>query len=276
MLWPQTLITVDDRGEEVVQEIAVLERSEATLATLGLTLAESKAIVHGLQERVVKQQVADHLERQRPCPHCRECRASKENAVAPFRTLFGKVTVPNPRWEHCSCQPQEQKTFRPLASLLPERTSPELLYLETKWAALVPYGVTAQLLHEVLPIDAKHSAVTVRHHLQRVAERREEALGEEQPFFAAGCQRERDRLPIPDGPLTVGLDGGYVRVRATAEPKAAAGQPGVKPSGWFEVIAGKSMLAFRRADPETEPAAKCFGMVQGYDQKPKRRLFEVL
>jgi hypothetical protein len=38
--------------------------------------------------------------------------------------------------------------------------------------------------------------------------------------------------------------------------------------GWFEVIAGKAIPADGR------PA--CFGYVQTYDTKPKRRLFEVL
>jgi hypothetical protein len=38
--------------------------------------------------------------------------------------------------------------------------------------------------------------------------------------------------------------------------------------GWFEVIAGKSMPA--------EGEAKCFGFVQTFDTKPKRRLFELL
>ncbi|MGZ6869134.1 MAG: ISKra4 family transposase, partial [Frankiaceae bacterium] len=38
--------------------------------------------------------------------------------------------------------------------------------------------------------------------------------------------------------------------------------------GWFEVIAGKSVPA--------DGPAKCFGFVQTYDTKPKRRLFEVL
>jgi hypothetical protein len=35
---------------------------------------------------------------------------------------------------------------------LAERTSPELAYLETKFAALVSYGLTIKLLEEVLPI----------------------------------------------------------------------------------------------------------------------------
>ena len=35
---------------------------------------------------------------------------------------------------------------------LPERTSPELAYLETKFAALVSDGLIVELLREVLPI----------------------------------------------------------------------------------------------------------------------------
>jgi hypothetical protein len=70
-------------------------------------------------------------------------------------------------------------------------------------------------------------------------------------------------LPIPHGPLSVGIDGGYVK---------AQGEQGA-----FEVIAGKSLLAFTRGEESQEPvSSKCFAFVQTYDQKPKRRLFEVL
>jgi hypothetical protein len=45
----------------------------------------------------------------------------------------------------------------------------------------------------------------------------------------------------------------------------------------FEVIAGKSLLAFHRGEEAQAPvSSKCFAFVQTYDQKPKRRLFEVL
>lgn len=77
-------------------------------------------------------------------------------------------------------------------------------------------------------------------------------------MFIEGCQAEWDALPRPDLPLTVGLDGGYVHSSAQTSRK----------DGWFEVIAGKSQ--------PTEGPAKCFGFVQTYDPKPKRRLFEVL
>jgi hypothetical protein len=56
----------------------------------------------------------------------------------------------------------------------------------------------------------------------------------------------------------VGLDGGYVHVK---EQKS-------RMEGWFEVIVGKSL-------PQ-EGAAKCPAFVQKYDQKPKRRLYDVL
>ena len=145
----------------------------------------------------------------------------------------------------------------------PEPTTPELLFLETKWAALVSYGVTAQLLHDVLPIDDALAPCTIREHVFTVAERLEQALGEERWSFIDSCPAEWSRLPVPDGPLPVGIDGGYVRAQGE--------------QGWFEVIAGKSLLAFRRGEESEGPvSSKGFAFVQTYDQKPKRRLFEVL
>jgi hypothetical protein len=62
-------------------------------------------------------------------------------------------------------------------------------------------------------------------------------------------------LPPPPPPLTVGIDGGYVR---DWEDKRTH----------FEVIVGKSM--------SEEGPSRCFGFVPTYDPKPKRRLFELL
>jgi len=263
------LVAVTDDGTEYRQEIANLIRDEATIETIGLTLAESKQMLHDLQRAIVDQQVAGYLDQQRPCPHCGKHRQIKEHGTAPFRTLFGVVSVPNPRWQYCDCRPHTAQTFRPLATLLPERTSPELLYLETKWAVLMSYGLTTKLLHDVLPIDRTHSAVTVRNHTLQAARRSEQRLGAEQAMFLGGSRAERERLPIPDGPLAVGLDGGIVRARR--------GTTGAKTPNLFEVIAGKSVLSFRREDPEdTPPSSKCFALVQSVDPKPKRRLYDLL
>jgi hypothetical protein len=143
------------------------------------------------------------------------------------------------------------------------QTSPEMLYLETKWASLIPFARATDLLKEVLPVGDLVNAEGVRNHLQLTAERIEQELSEERQLNRfEGSEQEWERQPLPDGPITVGIDGGYVR--------AAHKQ------GWFEVIAGKSVVAFRRDDEGEVPSAKCFGFVQTYDEKPRRRSWELM
>ena len=84
-----------------------------------------------------------------------------------MKTLFGTVDVANPRWNRCACQSSGPKTFRPAAAWLRGTTSPELLYLETKWASLIPFAKVADLLRQVLPADADDE--TIRRHLDATA-----------------------------------------------------------------------------------------------------------
>ena len=54
------------------------------------------------------------------------------------------------------------------------------------------------------------NAQTVRHHLQDVGERLEEELGEERELHQFdGTEEAWAQQPLPDGPITVGLDGGF-------------------------------------------------------------------
>jgi hypothetical protein len=257
------VVTITDEGQEITHEVACVERQDLTPVTLGLSLAEGKAVLQALQEVVVEWQMLAYLGQQRVCPQCGKVRRSKGLHHTVFRTVFGVLSVESPRLYHCPCQTPETTTFSPLATLVPERTTPELLFLETKWAALVSYGLTSTLLQDVLPLDEPLHAVTIRNHVLTVAERLEDALGEEQWSFIDSCPAAWAALPMPNGPITVGIDGGYVRAQGE--------------QGWFEVIAGKSLLAFTRGEESQEPvSSKCFAFVQTFDQKPKRRLFEVL
>jgi hypothetical protein len=77
-----------------------------------------------------------------------------------------------------------------LAELLPERTSPELLYLETRWAALMSYGMMVKLLQDVLPISRDISTTAVRLGVSRLADRLDRGLGEEQACGIEGCPRD--------------------------------------------------------------------------------------
>ena len=135
-------------------------------------------------------------------------------------------------------------------------------YLETKWASLIPYAKVVELLKDVLPVDDTLNQETVRNHLHATADRIEHGLGEEPVCLFDGSDQDWEEQPLPDGPMTVGIDGGFVRA--------------AHKEGWFEVIAGKSVVAFRREDNDETPSAKCFGFVQTYDEKPRRRLWELL
>jgi hypothetical protein len=256
------LVTVHASGQEEVQEVARIERAGLEMETLGLTLADGKLILKKIQEGVVQEQIHNALLRLRCCPECGEARHSKGYHPIAVRTLFGNVEVNSPRLEHCRCQPHEEKSFSPLHTVLPGHVSPEMLYLEVKWSSQLPYEVSCDLLHEVLPVDEKLSAVTIRNHLFDVAERIEKELGEERPCLIEGNEGEWEQLPIPNSPLTVGLDGGFVRSR--------------NKRGCFEVIVGKSVLEFRRDAEGEEKSSKCFGFVQTFDEKPRRRLFDLL
>jgi hypothetical protein len=250
-------------GDEQRCNVLEMERTELAIETLGLSVAEGKAMLHGVQDFVAAQQAIEDLDRKRMCAACGQRRHSKEVGTYTVKTVFGSVEVPNPRWNRCACQTEGPRTFRPAAAWLQgEQTSPELLYLETKWASLIPFAKVADLLKEVLPVGETTNHETVREHLQAVAQRVEDELGEEREPRDFATLEAVAELPLPDGPMTVGLDGGYVR--------AAHKQ------GCFEVIAGRSVVAFRRAEGDPVPPAKCFGFVQTYDEKPRQRLWEVM
>jgi hypothetical protein len=114
-----------------------MERRQLVMETLGLSLADGKTILHGVQDFVASQQTAEALQRRRNCPGCGHRYHSKGIGTHTVKTVFGAVPVPNPRWERCSCQRTGPKTFRPSTAWLQGRTSPELLYLETKWGSLI-------------------------------------------------------------------------------------------------------------------------------------------
>jgi len=67
----------------------------------------------------------------------------------------------------------DTQSFSPLAVLLPEKTTPELLYLETKWASLASYGMSVKMFEDVLPLDEPLHTVTIRNHVLKIAERLE-------------------------------------------------------------------------------------------------------
>ena len=238
------------------EEVLHLDKPHDQLEAIGLSLYETKALLKQLQVSIVTAQAEIFANQRRHCEHCGKSLLKKGNTSCRFRTPLGDVLMPSPRFYHCNCKPHKTKTFSPLTELFTEHISPELLYLEAKWASLVSYGVTVDLLKEVLPIGATLNAQTVSNHLQAVASRMEADLTEEQNTFNDGVtQMELAVLPEPEGPIVVGIDGGYVRDRS-------------KSATHFEVLVGQSLSEDR--------GNRYFGLVQSRDSKPRYRLQRAL
>jgi hypothetical protein len=241
-------ITADDGTAGDAAEVAVFEKQTVRPEDLGLSIVEGKALMAAVQQRVVDTQAVSWTERQRCCEACGTHRHSMGSYPVIFMTLYGDVKLSSP------CQGvADPATVSPLRTLIPDYVAPERLYLEARWASLVPYAAAAGLLADVLPIMSGANATTLRKHTLRVAERAETELGEERSCFIDGCPADWAKLPIPEGRIVVGLDGGYVRDWEDRKTN-------------FEVIVGQSV-------PEDRDA-RYVGLVHTYDAKPKRRLFD--
>src|SRR5215218_839625 len=242
LVWRVKLVAELRPGVMTETEVARIERDEQTgLADLGLRLDGAKQLTAALQAQIVPAQVAMTGERRRWCVACGRLQASKGHYPATFRSLFGDVPVCVRRLLICPCQgPGEAKSFAAL-DLGKDAVAPELAYVTAKFAALAPFGKVATLLSELLPISGAQNAGTVRNRTRRV--------GEEVVPQHSTKNAELPAAPA-DGPVVVGLDGGYVRSRH-------------RPERHFEVVAGKVIdargaqhrFAFARNGPATTSAA---------------------
>lgn len=255
----QMVFEAEDGMPQLIEEVALLERGPLRPSELGLSLAEAKTLLHGMQQSMVAEQVDQYLGRFKTCAQCNAQRTRKGQHTIVFRTLFGKLSLNSPRLYDCACQKPGRRSTSPLSDLLTSHCAPELTYLQTKFASLMSYGLSVDLLSEVLPLGNQINPRSMRRQLQGIAQRIEDELGEEKAQFIDGCANDWAKLPPPEAPFTVGLDGGYVHA---SDQKS-------RTEGWFEVITGKSI--------KTEGGgAKVFAFVNKYDTKPKRRLYEVL
>jgi hypothetical protein len=250
-------IVGDDGNIGTTEEVADLTKVTEGAEDLGLSLAESKALLAAAQQRIVEAQVNGWLANHCHCKVTGRKLRCKGSYPITFRTLFSDVQLKSPRFY----APKERETngpatISPLTQLLPDHIAPERLYLETRWASLVSYAAAADLLADVLPVEGGVNATTVRQHVLRAAERIEADLAEQRASFTEGTDpRDWEDLPVPEGRMVIGLDGGYIRDWRDRKRN-------------FELIVGRSM-------PE-EGEARYIGFVHGYDRKPQRRIIDHL
>lgn len=241
-------------GETIATEtVADLVKVTKGAEDLGLSLSEAKGLLTKLQQAMVQTQVELWLSENRELDGRRL--RSKGSYPITFHTLFGDVRLKSPRYylPH-SVGGNDPATISPLRKLIPDHIAPERLYLETRWASLVPYAAAAELLADVLPVESGANATTVRQHALQAARRIEREVTEERvSFMQDACPRDWMNLPVPDGRIVIGLDGGYIRDRNDRKKN-------------FELIVGRSL-------PE-DGDARYIGFVHGYERKPQRRILD--
>lgn len=66
-----TVINPED-GQEVRDEITMLEKQNNQLEDIDLALEESKTILKTLQEKIIQYQTEDFIDAKRTCEHCQK------------------------------------------------------------------------------------------------------------------------------------------------------------------------------------------------------------
>jgi len=165
------LVKIGVEGEEPCTDIMEITRPDdlVDIANLGLTLAEAKLLLAGVQREIVAAQVKSHAVRRPECPHCDGvCRVKdyRDHAVS---TLFGQVTLRLPRFRCATCGGIEAGVGWPSRC----RSTPEL-DRQAHLCALMTYRTAADVLGQIFPVDAGAHHETLRRHTLKVGE----ALGE--------------------------------------------------------------------------------------------------
>ncbi len=172
MAWMLRLVKTGAEGEEPCTDVMEIHRPGdlGDVANLGLTLAEAKRLLAGVQREIVAAQAREHAARRPECPRCdRACcvKDYRDHAVA---TLFGQVTVRLARFRCAACGGIEAGIAWPAHC----RSTPELNRLQAHLCALMTYRTAADLLEQMFPVDAGQHHETLRRHTLKVGE----ALGE--------------------------------------------------------------------------------------------------
>ena len=120
--------------------------------TLGLSLAEAKAVLAGLQRHLVQAQAEEHCQIRRRCPRCGGQRPLKDRRPRQLRSLFGTVEVRAPRFEPCQCSVTLRTILSPVKEIMPDCCTPEYERVLAEFGALLPYRRARALLETFFPV----------------------------------------------------------------------------------------------------------------------------
>jgi hypothetical protein len=150
VVWIVRLVSVGAEGEEHGTDVMRIARPDdlADLAGLGLTLAEGKRLLAGVQREVVAAQARFHAARRPECRGCGGVCRVKDYRHHAIATLFGQVAVRLPRFRCVGCATTEAGVGWPSHV----RSTPELDWLRAQLSALMTYRTAAEVLAQLFPV----------------------------------------------------------------------------------------------------------------------------
>lgn len=203
MKWRVMVELIGSDGTVRACEVSVggSNTAECSAATVGLTLAEGKRTLAGLQNHLVQAQTAEYCRQRRLCSHCGSQRPLKDVRARRLLSVFGTVEVRAPRFLPCRCAVTRRHILNPIAEIMPDRCTPEYERIIAKMGSLLPYRRARTLLSEFLPLADVPAVETTRRRTMRVGARLEKlAVASQPPAPAANAQA-----------IALSIDGGHVR-----------------------------------------------------------------
>src|SRR3954452_20287999 len=115
MQWTVRLEARTDKGEVKTAELVTFRRPAvaSTVAEIGLTLAEAKALLTKLQASILCDQLAEYAAHRRGCPDCGVLQPLKDRRTRRRQTLFGTVDRRRPAREDGGASDLPQRLSRP-------------------------------------------------------------------------------------------------------------------------------------------------------------------
>jgi hypothetical protein len=166
--WIVRLVSAGAEGEEHSTDILQIARPGdlTDLASLGLTMAEGKRLLAGVQQEIVAAQSRVHAARRPECRGCGTACRVKDYRQHEIATLFGQVAVRLPRFRCGGCGTIASGMEWPPHA----RSTPELDRLWAQLSALLTYRTAVEVLGQMFPVDAGTAHETVRRRTFKVAE----------------------------------------------------------------------------------------------------------
>ena len=87
-------------------------------------------------------------------------------------------------------------SFSPMLAVLPARVTPELEYLQVRWAAYLPYAMAHKLLSEVMPIGDSISVSGIKQRVRVVGEALEASRCAQRPNKAVSRKPALEALAV--------------------------------------------------------------------------------